>query len=105
MAAPDQEVIEAIIKSPNDKKLYRYFKHESGMSVLLITDPEINSTPKQGTGSGVCEKKQVRRSQYLPKTMMAAFNQMTICDGTVDLQISCHYANNIGSMPILDAYN
>lgn len=33
-----------VVKSPNDKKLYRYLTLESGCKVLLISDPQITAT-------------------------------------------------------------
>jgi hypothetical protein len=46
--APDSYV--EPIKSPNDKKHYRYLSLPNGLTVLLIHDPEITSQqpPKEG---------------------------------------------------------
>jgi hypothetical protein len=38
-----------VLKSPSDRKSYRYLKLENGMSVLLIHDPEIK---EQGAAQG-----------------------------------------------------
>lgn len=45
-AAPDGGCggLVEVLKSPQDKKLYRYLRLDSGMSVLLISDPDINSS-------------------------------------------------------------
>eukprot|EP00798_Chlamydomonas_sp_ICE-L_P021128 gene21128-28015_t len=39
-----------VIKSPQDKRLYRYVQLPSGMSVLLIHDSDI--VLKKGAGDG-----------------------------------------------------
>lgn len=40
MAAPGTSEVE-VLKSPQDKKSYRYLRLESGLAVLLVSDPEI----------------------------------------------------------------
>lgn len=55
----NQTSFEDIIKSPNDKKLYRLYKHESGMTVLLVSDPDINVAKQSKDESGVCAKTKV----------------------------------------------
>ncbi|KAG2448487.1 hypothetical protein HYH02_006378 [Chlamydomonas schloesseri] len=39
-----------VLKSPNDKKLYRYMVLDNGLKVLLISDPEMNATPAADEG-------------------------------------------------------
>ncbi len=34
-------MVTEVVKSPNDKKEYRYFKLPNGLAVLIIADPEM----------------------------------------------------------------
>lgn len=40
-----------VVKSPNDKRLYRYIQLPNGLCVLLIHDPEIYSDGQPKTGA------------------------------------------------------
>ncbi|KXZ55212.1 hypothetical protein GPECTOR_3g355 [Gonium pectorale] len=40
-----------VLKSPNDKKLYRYMVLENGLRVLLISDPEMQITEASGAAA------------------------------------------------------
>ena len=38
------------VKSPNDKKLYKHVRLSNGLTVLLISDPEIKKTDDKVCG-------------------------------------------------------
>lgn len=41
-----------VIKPPSDKSSYRHFRLESGLSVLLISDPDIHTPAIQSSEGG-----------------------------------------------------
>lgn len=47
-----KSVVVEVLKSPNDPKAYRYVQLASGMSALLISDPQILIEPEEGEVRG-----------------------------------------------------
>lgn len=44
-----------VLKSPSDRKQYRYLKLDNGMAVLLIHDPEIAQAAAEATAAAAAD--------------------------------------------------
>lgn len=59
-----------VVKSPNDKKQYRYMLLENGLQVLLISDPEMQATTAAEPENQVHFTDTLHYSPYAPVWQM-----------------------------------